>query len=228
MESKAISPMIASVLLIAFTIAVGGILSLWMTGFTTTTTSSVETASINQTKCAGTYIDILSVSDWVIIYTNRGSQTISSIVGFTDDGSSINITATGSSSLTPGQSASIRNHTEATGVTNETINFAANNTYYNFANSPVTSVGNIYWSTDECCVPTANYAYTTTQIRLYTNSTVGGYPNITTGNYKVNYVYTTATKTPFYRGGNTSVTFTGKCLGIGVTGQCKSGQSCWK
>jgi len=88
MKSKAISPMIAVVLLIAFTIAVGGILSLWMTGYVTTTTQSVETASTNQTKCAGTYIDVISVDNDAILITNRGAETISSISCYSGNGTS--------------------------------------------------------------------------------------------------------------------------------------------
>ncbi|MEM5854631.1 MAG: archaellin/type IV pilin N-terminal domain-containing protein, partial [Candidatus Aenigmatarchaeota archaeon] len=40
MKSKAISPMIATILLVAFTVAVGGIISVWLTGFTRTQTAS--------------------------------------------------------------------------------------------------------------------------------------------------------------------------------------------
>ncbi|MEM5879443.1 MAG: archaellin/type IV pilin N-terminal domain-containing protein [Candidatus Aenigmatarchaeota archaeon] len=40
MNSKAVSPMIATILLIAFTVAVGGIISIWLTGFTRTQTAA--------------------------------------------------------------------------------------------------------------------------------------------------------------------------------------------
>ena len=138
MRSKAISPMIATVLLIAFTVAVGGILSLWLTGYTATTTSAVETASTNQTKCVGTYIDVISVSSGAILITNRGSQTISNVNCFAGNGT--NITLVAGVSLT-------------SGAGNSTI-----------------------WT----------------------------------------------------RGTQTSVLCTGTCLNIGVTGQCKTGQTCWK
>ncbi len=78
MKSKGISPLIAVVLLIAFTVSVGGILSLWLTTFTTITTSSVEAVALNQTKCVGTYIDVISVSSNAVMITNRGSQNITS------------------------------------------------------------------------------------------------------------------------------------------------------
>lgn len=40
MNSKAVSPMIATILLVAFTVAVGGIISIWLTGFTRTQTAT--------------------------------------------------------------------------------------------------------------------------------------------------------------------------------------------
>jgi len=140
MKSKAISPMIAVVLLIAFTIAVGGILSLWMTGFTTTTTQSVETASTNQTKCAGTYIDVVSVTTNAIVITNRGAQTIDTVQCYTGGGNTIPEDA-------------------------------------------------------------------------------GGFGDLSSGE---------ANSTTWTRGTNTSIICTGSCLNIGVTGECKSGQGCWK
>ena len=142
--SKAISPMIATVLLIAFTVAVGGILSLWLTGYMTTTTGIVETASTNQTKCVGTYIDVISVGSDAILITNRGSQSISSIRCYSANASSWSI-----GGLDAGQ---------------------MNSTKWNSSGN-----GGVYEA-----------------------------------------------------GFGTSVTCTGNCLNIGVTGECKTGQSCWK
>jgi len=96
--------MIATVLLIAFTVAVGGILSVWFTSFTRTSTANVENASIDVTKCSGTYIDVTTVTSTGIIITNRGSQTINSINCFAGNGT--NITTIATASLTSGASAS--------------------------------------------------------------------------------------------------------------------------
>jgi flagellin-like protein len=137
MSSKGISPLIAVVLLIAFTVAVAGVISLWLTGFTTTTTGSVESASTNQTKCAGVYIDVISVTNDTVIFRNPGSQQINSVVCYSSGGENI---------------------------TSGTINLA---------------VGDI-------------------------NST------------------------SWVRGSNSSVICSGTCLNIGVTGECNSGQTCWK
>ena len=135
---KGISPMIAVVLLLAFTVAVGGILSVWFTGFTRTTAAGVENATTDVTKCAGTYIDITSVSSTGIIITNRGSQSIDSIQCFASNGTEMT-SVLGSTTLNPGA------------------------------------------------------------------STAGGW----------------------VRGTNTRLDCSGRCLTIGVTGSCKSGESCW-
>jgi flagellin-like protein len=141
---KAISPMIATVLLIAFTVAVGGILSLWLTGYMTTTTGVVETATTNQTKCVGTYINVISVDSGAILITNPGSQNISSIKCYSGNAT---YTAWSLGNLLPGE------------------------------------MGSTGWN---------------------------------------------GTGTTYNTSFGTSVTCTGTCLVTGVTGGCKSGQSCWK
>jgi len=57
---KGISAMIATVLLIAFTVAVGGVVSIWITSFTSTTTEEVSSQEETKIYCA--YAGI-SVSD---------------------------------------------------------------------------------------------------------------------------------------------------------------------
>ena len=56
--SKGISPMIATVLLIAFTVAVGGILSVWLTTLTATQTGTTGTAAEKQILCARSVLEI--------------------------------------------------------------------------------------------------------------------------------------------------------------------------
>jgi len=129
--------MVATVLLIAFTVAIGGIINLWLTGFTTTTTSSVETAATNVTKCAGTYLDVIAVTNTSILITNPGPETISNPVCYSTNGTLIDTLGT----------------TLAVGTINSTT---------------------------------------------------------------------------WVRGNSTSVICSGTCLNIGVTGECKQGQSCWK
>ena len=77
---KGISPMIATVLLLAFTIAVGGIISVWLTGMTRTQTAGVTTAA----QCASTRLDVTASNITVnatgsfvqVTYTNMGPETI--------------------------------------------------------------------------------------------------------------------------------------------------------
>ncbi len=85
---KGINPLIASVLLIAFTVAVGGIISLWLTSFSKVMTSKAESTSIASSECAGAYFDIITVNDdnvatngLLIAVRNSGApnSTISSI-----------------------------------------------------------------------------------------------------------------------------------------------------
>ena len=86
--------MISAVLLIAFTVAVAGIVSTWLPGFFGGVTGSVEAGTENQTKCAGVYIDIfrvtsLSNSSVVLFLRNPSSQDITSINVLTDTGVSL-------------------------------------------------------------------------------------------------------------------------------------------
>lgn len=50
---KGISPLIASVILIGFTVAVAGIIGVWLTSLSKTQTSIVEDFGERQAKCAG-------------------------------------------------------------------------------------------------------------------------------------------------------------------------------
>ena len=137
--------MIAVVLLVAFTVAVGGILSLWLTSYTTSTTGNVETATTNQTKCAGSYIDVISVDNDAILISVRGSETISSITCAAGGNTSV----WGMGNLSPGGINSTR------------------------------------WQNNQ-----------------------------TQGSYETGF--------------GTNIICTGICLNIGISGECKSGQSCWR
>lgn len=55
---KGISPLIASVLLIGFTVAIAGIISIWLATLTKTQTSIVEELGEKQAKCAGSALAI--------------------------------------------------------------------------------------------------------------------------------------------------------------------------
>jgi flagellin-like protein len=104
MNSKAISPMIATILLIAFTVAIGGIISVWMTGYTRTTGASVSGATENMTACLGTYPDVISVTSTAILIHNPGSEEITNLTCYFGNGT--NVTNISTSILSPGGIAS--------------------------------------------------------------------------------------------------------------------------
>jgi flagellin-like protein len=72
---KGISPLIAEVLLIGFTVAVASIVILWGTSFTRTTTSNIGNQANVQTICMNSGIDFYGT-----ITYNSTSQTISGYV----------------------------------------------------------------------------------------------------------------------------------------------------
>jgi len=59
---KGISPMIAVILLIAFTVAIGGILSVWLTSVTSTKTSTAGSYAEKVAKCAGVSLAIENIT----------------------------------------------------------------------------------------------------------------------------------------------------------------------
>jgi flagellin-like protein len=59
---KGISPLIATVLLIAFTVSVAGMISVWLTSFTKTSTDVVGTQANTQIICSNGQIDLQSVN----------------------------------------------------------------------------------------------------------------------------------------------------------------------
>ena len=102
---KAISPMIAVILLIAFTIGVGGLVSIFVTSLTTTSTGITSNSSESLTKCAGAWININSVKSDRIIYTNPNSQNVTSIQLVGDNMPAASAQVSLISLLTPGQAA---------------------------------------------------------------------------------------------------------------------------
>ncbi len=83
---KAISPMVATVLLVAFTIGVGALISIFATGLTTTSTGITSNQSESLSRCAGAWINVYKVTNTTIFYSNPNSQTITSLVAFFSDG----------------------------------------------------------------------------------------------------------------------------------------------
>ena len=72
---KAISPMIAVVLLIGFTVAIGGILSVWLSTLTTTQTTTVSSGTEKQVRCSASALKVSEVR--FPTGTQRGSVNVS-------------------------------------------------------------------------------------------------------------------------------------------------------
>ena len=98
---KAISPMIAIVLLIAFTVGVGGLVSIFVTGLTTTSTGITSNQSEALTRCAGAWINVYSVTNASVFYSNPNSQTLTGVVIVYTNGNSQSAT---DATLSPGES----------------------------------------------------------------------------------------------------------------------------
>jgi flagellin-like protein len=123
---KGISPLIAAVLLIAFTVAIGGVVSLFFTSFTKQTTSGVSSQGQALISCTGSAptVDLVRYgsSSFMLVnvtYTNPGSITLQNVVIYTTlSNSSTNTTYPSASTLAPLASASIAlNMSGGVGVT---------------------------------------------------------------------------------------------------------------
>ncbi len=102
---KAISPMVATVLLIAFTIGVGGLVSIFVTGLTTTQTGIASNQSESTARCAGAWLNLYRVTNTTVFYQNPTNQNITRLVIMTSDGSQIPLSLT-DQLLIPGESNS--------------------------------------------------------------------------------------------------------------------------
>lgn len=80
---KGISPLIATVLLIAFTVAIGGLISVWLTSFTRTQTSAVGSQASTSITCSNGNIALSSVcygnSYLAALLTNTGSISLGNL-----------------------------------------------------------------------------------------------------------------------------------------------------
>ena len=97
---KALSAMIAVILLVGLTVGIGGLISIFITDLTQSSTKITSNQSESLTKCAGAYINVYSVDSDQVFYTNPTSQTITGItITFSNGTTQTN----GDPSLTPGE-----------------------------------------------------------------------------------------------------------------------------
>jgi flagellin-like protein len=94
---KGISAIIATVLLVAFAVAIAGIVSVWSTTLTTSQTKTIGNQSKGQTVCtASITIDqakIYNNSNVTVTYHNIGNQVITNIKVFATSNLGINSTS---------------------------------------------------------------------------------------------------------------------------------------
>lgn len=83
---KGLSPIVATVILIAFAVAIGGLVSIWLTGFSESTTGFTSSQGNKLTICAGIGLKIETVTDLMIVYSNPGSNTITNITAYDMNG----------------------------------------------------------------------------------------------------------------------------------------------
>jgi flagellin-like protein len=110
MIMKGISSLIATVLLIAFVVAIAGIISMWSTSLTSTQTKEIGNQSKGQTVCTmAIVIDDVEVPSFGsgqylnVTYHNVGDQSISGV--YIDIRNSSAINSTKATSLGPGDIA---------------------------------------------------------------------------------------------------------------------------
>lgn len=81
---KGISPLIATVLLIAFTVAVGGLISIWITGFAKTQTQAIGSQASTSISCSNGFLSFQTNLKFCNNYLsgviiNTGSITLGNI-----------------------------------------------------------------------------------------------------------------------------------------------------
>jgi len=107
---KGISPLIATVLLIAFTLSVAGLLGGWFSGLTKTQTETIEKSSVELMNCTGAVISIVNVlcnnNTLRIVVANEGNNALYGFSTFAQVGETNYINSTGgpdiNSPLMPG------------------------------------------------------------------------------------------------------------------------------
>ncbi|MFH0890283.1 MAG: archaellin/type IV pilin N-terminal domain-containing protein [Candidatus Aenigmatarchaeota archaeon] len=130
---KGISPLIASVLLVAFTMAVAAILVVWITGFTQQQTTTVGARGEKQTSCSFSTISI-NKDD----VTALGSK-LNITVTYSSGTEKLNITGF---ALRDANSVTYYNTTVASDTTSLNMNVGENRKFINYAlNSPITPAG---------------------------------------------------------------------------------------
>ncbi|MFH8080960.1 MAG: archaellin/type IV pilin N-terminal domain-containing protein [Candidatus Aenigmatarchaeota archaeon] len=118
---KGVSPLIATVLLIAFTLSIAGLLGGWLSGLTKTQTETIEKSSEETMNCTGSVLSIVDVfcgnktpdepNALRIVIANEGNNALYGFSTFAQIDTTQYINSTGgpslNSPLTPGTHATL-------------------------------------------------------------------------------------------------------------------------
>ncbi|MCS7135077.1 MAG: hypothetical protein NZ893_01390 [Candidatus Aenigmarchaeota archaeon] len=132
---KGVSPLIATVLLIAFTLSIAGLLGGWLSGLTKTQTETIEKSSEETMNCTGSVLSIVNVlcgnntptepNALRVVLANEGNNALYGFSTFAQIGTNQYINSTGgpniSSPLSPGAHATLEYYCPTVCVDGATI-----------------------------------------------------------------------------------------------------------
>lgn len=118
---KGVSPLIATVLLIAFTLSIAGLLGGWLAGLTKTQTETIEKSSRETMNCTGSVLNIVNVAcgnttptepnALRVVISNEGNNALYDFSTFAEIGINQYVNSTGGptiqSPLSPGSYATL-------------------------------------------------------------------------------------------------------------------------
>jgi flagellin-like protein len=103
-KMKGLSPIVATIVLIAFAVAVGGLVALWLTNFATSTTEYTSEQGDKLTACAGSRLKFDIVGPNLIVFSNPTTKLITNITIYDMNGRNLTFNA---GNMLPGQVSNI-------------------------------------------------------------------------------------------------------------------------
>ncbi|MBI2545202.1 MAG: hypothetical protein HYW22_01210 [Candidatus Aenigmarchaeota archaeon] len=83
---KGISPLVATVILVALVIGIAGIVSLFASNLVSSSTGVTSNQSSSLTKCAGSWINVYKVTNSTVFYSNPNNQVLTGLTLIYGDG----------------------------------------------------------------------------------------------------------------------------------------------
>jgi flagellin-like protein len=101
---KGLSPIVATIILVAFAVSIGGLVALWLTNFATSTTEYTSQQGDKLTACAGTRLKFDIVGASSIVYSNPTVKLVTNVTVYDMNGRNLTFNAP---SMAPGQVANV-------------------------------------------------------------------------------------------------------------------------